>query len=144
MDHAEATLDLNQVSVSWNNTSAHSCVRSTFVLLAEQASPRDYEPNEQLDDMTPKQFLRRCSCDSGMSFHLFSDRICRNHDSGECLIESNTQRSVAAKRTETQVLSKRGMELKGKLTSEFQAAAYLPVSYTNFPRISSEGTARGR
>ena len=38
-DHTETTLDLDQVSVSWNNPSAHSSVRSMFGYKAKQASP---------------------------------------------------------------------------------------------------------
>ena len=133
MDHAETTLDLNQVSVSWNNTSAHSCVRSKVGFLAEQASPRDYEPNEQLDDMTSKQFcvaagrLWNEACRI-IFFYLFSDRICRNHDSGECLIESNTQRSVAATKNRNATSFQERDGAQGKTTSEFQAAAHLPTS----------------
>ena len=41
MEHTETTLNFDPVSLSWNNPSAHSSVRSRFGHLAQQASPTD-------------------------------------------------------------------------------------------------------
>ena len=66
-DHTETTLDLDQVSVSWNNNpSAHFSLRRRFGFLAEQASLTGNEPEAQLGDLNSTNFASMQG-DSGIS-----------------------------------------------------------------------------
>ena len=70
MHHTEALrsdtsldIDETQARVSdCNNPSAHSRLRSMFGNFAERASPTDYDPNEQFEDLTSQNFASILEC----------------------------------------------------------------------------------